>query len=181
MLQVLALALILSINNFFGAVSLGAADVDRRTRIGIVALFAAADCGLPLLGIVLGAGLAHVLGSTASYLGSAMIILTSVYIFFSRSHEGPASGPTPIGPLLLTALGLSLDNLGAGIGLGAMGFNLTLSLVTFGVVTAVMTVLGLLAGQFLYRRMAGRKVNRVSGALLMVTGCAMLVGRLHAG
>ena len=181
MLQILVLALVLAINNFFGAVSLGAAELDHRARIRIVALFAAADCGLPLLGIVVGAGLARTLGSTASYLGAAMIMLTAVYIFLDRGKEGPASGPRPLGPLLMTALGLSLDNLGAGIGLGAMGFNLTASLITFGAVTAVMTVLGLLVGQFLYRRMAGRSVNGVSGALLFVTGAAMLMSRLHAG
>ena len=178
--QILLLALILAINNFFGAVSLGAADLDHRDRIRIVALFALADCGLPLVGILLGAGLARMLGSAASYIGAGMIILTAIYIFLDRSQEGPGSGRTALGALLLTALGLSLDNLGAGIGLGAMGFNLTVSLITFAAVTAVMTLLGLLVGHHLYRRMAGRKVNSVSGALLFVTGCAMLVSRLHA-
>jgi putative Mn2+ efflux pump MntP len=86
---------------------------------------------------------------------------------------------TQLHRLLLAAVGLSLDNLGAGIGLGAMGFSLVLSLVAFGVVTALMTVLGLLLGQHLYRLMAGRRVKGVSGAVLFVTGTAMLVSRIH--
>lgn len=180
MLQVLFLALVLAINNFFGAVSLGAAELDHRTRIRIVALFAAADCGLPILGILLGAGLSRWLGPTASYLGAAMIMVTALYIFFDRGREMPAAGPTPLSRLLVTAVGLGLDNLGAGIGLGAMGFNLVLSLVAFAVVTAAVTVLGLLVGQVLYQRLAGRSVNGVSGTVLFVTGAAMLVSRIHS-
>jgi len=180
LLQVLFLALVLAINNFFGAVSLGAAELDHRARIRIVALFAAADCGLPLMGILLGAGLSKWLGPTASYLGAAVIMLTALYIFFDRGQEMPASGHAPLPRLLLTAIGLGLDNLGAGIGLGAMGFNLVLSLVAFGVVTAVVTVLGLLVGQFVFQRLAGRSVNGVSGTVLFVTGAAMLVSRIHS-
>jgi putative Mn2+ efflux pump MntP len=177
--QVFVLAVLLSLNNFFGAVALGAAELAPRERLRVVVLFAAADCGLPLIGIALGSDLAQALGRTAAYLGAGVIMATAVYVALSGrgGHAGP---PTSAGPLLLTAIGLGLDNLGAGLGLGAMGFPPLLTLATFGLVTAGVTVLGLVLGRAVYRRLAGRNINGLSGAVLFVTGAAMLISRLRA-
>jgi hypothetical protein len=105
-LQWLLLALILTIHSFCGAVSLGAAEQDRRARLRVVALFAAADCGLPLVGILVGAALARLVGTMASYVGAGVIILTAICIFFEHGREAAPVEPAPMGTLLLPALGL---------------------------------------------------------------------------
>ncbi len=182
-LQVLALALILAINNFFGAVSLGAVPLHRRRRWGIVALFALSDCGLPLIGVVLGAGLARALGPAAAYIGLGLIMLTGIYLVFGlfrpgekKGHDGADVG---IGGLVVTAVALGLDNLGAAVGLGATGVDVPLALVAFGLVTGVVTAVGLAVGGVLHRRLPGRTATGLAGVLLFGTGCTMLAARLH--
>ena len=177
--QVLFLALVLAVNNFFGAASLGARDLDLRARLRIVGLFAAADCGLPLVGVLLGSVVAHWLGGAASWAGAIIIMLTAIYMFFDAPAPAQHDHRGSLLRLVPTAVALSLDNLGAGVGLGAMGFNLGISLVAFASVTAVMTALGLLVGRFLYGLLAPRQAAGVSGALLFLTGAGMLASRLH--
>lgn len=185
--QILALAVILAINNFFGAVSLGAAPLARRQRIGVVALFAASDCGLPLVGVLLGAGLARALGPVAADIGVALIMLTGLYLGLGvlrpaagAGHAAPSTQMS-VGPLVVTSLALGLDNLGAAVGLGATGVNVPLALVTFAVVTGVVTALGLAVGGFVHRRLSGRAATGLAGVLLFGTGATMLVARLHGG
>ena len=182
-LQVLALALILAINNFFGAVSLGAAPLHRRRRWAIVGLFALSDCGLPLLGVVLGAGLARALGPAAAYMGLGLIMLTGIYLAFGLFRQGGDQGheaaDVGIGGLVVTAIALGLDNLGAAVGLGATGVDVPLALVAFGLVTGVVTAAGLAVGGLLHRHLPARAATGLAGVLLFGTGCTMLAARLH--
>ena len=219
LLQILALAVILAINNFFGAVSLGAVPLDAGRRWAITGLFALSDCGLPLVGVLLGASLARAVGPAAAYMGIAMIMLTGVYVVFGLSRSGrvtgrrraaerasagrageaavgghvghgtperpaegrAAAGDAGIAGLVVTAVALGLDNLGAAIGLGATGVNLPLTLGTFAVVTGGVTALGLAVGGIVHRRLPGDAANGLAGALLFGTGLTMLVVRLRGG
>jgi putative Mn2+ efflux pump MntP len=180
-LQVVLLALILAVNNFFGAVSLGAAELGPRDKLRVVLAFGLADCAVPLVGVVLGSGLAELLGPPARYAGAALILLTAAYMFLQGRHRAPATQGLSVGALWLTAVALSLDNLGAGLGLGAMGYPLPAVLLLFGTITAGMTVVGLALGRVLYRHLGARNASGVSGVLLFATGCAMLASRLHSG
>jgi putative Mn2+ efflux pump MntP len=181
-LRVLALACILAVNNFFGAVSLGAAPLPRRRRWAIVALFSLSDCALPLLGVVLGSRLARALGPAAAELGVSLILLTGVYLLFGvvrgRAGEALPAGTTGAARLVLMALALGLDNLGAAFGLGATGVPLPLTLLAFGGVTACATVCGLALGGVLQRQLPGRAARGVAGVVLLGVGCTMLVSRL---
>jgi putative Mn2+ efflux pump MntP len=231
-LQILALALILAVNNFFGALSLGAAPLSLRHRVGVVALFAASDCGLPLLGVVLGAGLARALGPAAADVGVVLIMLTGIYLVVDVLRRGaaaggahaarhgrprpadgggpggsesrrpavpaPPPGPLPartaagrpaaaaptqvaVAPLLLTSVALGLDNLGAAVGLGATGVDVPLALVTFAVVTGLVTAAGLALGGLVRRHLPRRAASGLAGALLFGTGATMLTARLLHG
>jgi putative Mn2+ efflux pump MntP len=183
LLAILALAAVLAVNNFFGAVSLGATSLGPRRRWAVVGLFALADGVLPLVGVVLGAGLARALGPAASFLGIGLIMATGVYLAWGavRPRREAAAEEGRWGPLLVSALALGLDNLGAALGLGATGVDVPLTLLTFAVVTGLVTGLGVWIGGLLRRGLPGRHASGVAGVLLFGTGCTMLAARLHGG
>ena len=62
MLALLLVAVSLGLDNFAAAIGIGVAGVDAGTRLRVGLIFGIFETGMPLLGLVLGRGLAHALG-----------------------------------------------------------------------------------------------------------------------
>jgi hypothetical protein len=68
MLKLLAFVLPLGLDSFATAAALGTAALPARQRWRISALFVIFEAGMPLIGLALGAPLAHAIGGIADYL-----------------------------------------------------------------------------------------------------------------
>jgi manganese efflux pump family protein len=171
----LFLAVALGLSNFAGAIGIGVSGVSGRLRLRIAVLFGVFEAGMPVLGLVLGHGVAGGLGRSAPWLGGGLLIaigMISLVLALRGSRGSGAEVPSGSGPwgtwrVLVSAIALSVDNLAAGFALGALRVGLAVAAPVFGVVSVIMSLAGL---------ELGARIGAAAGDRSELIACAMLVG-----
>jgi putative Mn2+ efflux pump MntP len=199
MLALLLVAVSLGLSNFAASVGLGASGVDRRTRLRVGLVFGFFETAMPIIGLLAGRGAAGALGHATRWLGAALLIATGVYSLVQALRsardaassgtpsepppsEPPPSAPPPsepqrLGPLLVTGLALSIDNLAVGFALGAVHVSLPVAVIVIGAVSVTLSLLGLELGHRLSTRIGGR--GEILGGLVLIgVGIAVAAGLL---
>lgn len=191
MLALLLLAVALGLDNLAAGIGFGVAATGRvsgGTRARIAVVFGLFEAGMPVLGLVLGHGLADSIGEAARWLdGAALIAFGVAGLVQARRESGnpgheraqppQRSSVQPIGRLLLAGLVLSGDNLAAGFALGAYQVSIATAAVVFGVVSVVMSLVGLELGARIGTA-AGERSELVACTLLIVVGAVIAAGVL---
>jgi manganese efflux pump family protein len=171
----LFLAVALGLSNFAAAIGIGVSGVSGRLRLRIAVLFGVFEAGMPVLGLVLGRGVASGLGRSASWLGGGLLIAIGMIslILALRGSRGSGaevssgSGSWGAWRVLVSAIALSVDNLAAGFALGALQVGLAVAAPVFGVVSVIMSLAGL---------ELGARIGAAAGDRSELIACAMLVG-----
>lgn len=194
MLALLLVAVSLGLSNFAASVGLGASGVDRRTRLRVGLVFGFFETAMPIIGLLAGRGAAGALGHATRWLGAGLLIATGVYSLVqalrsardAASTGTPSSGPPSsgppgesqrLGPLLVTGLALSLDNLAVGFALGAVHVSLPVAVIVIGAVSVTLSLVGLELGHRLSTRIGGR--GEILGGLVLIgVGIAVAAGLL---
>jgi putative Mn2+ efflux pump MntP len=202
MLALLLLAVALGLSNFAAAIGIGVSGVRGGTRVRMAVVFGVFEAGMPVLGLVLGRGVADGIGQAARWLGGAALIAFGAFGAFGliqgwrgggdragpggRGGAEPAEpgGPGravpegwPMGRLLVSGLVLSGDNLAAGFALGAYHVGVGVAAAAFGVVSVVMSLAGLELGARIGAA-AGERAELVAGVILVAAGAAIAAGAL---
>jgi putative Mn2+ efflux pump MntP len=192
MLALLLLAVALGLSNFAAAIGIGVSGVRGRDRVRIALVFGVFEAGMPVLGVVLGQGLASSLGHVARWLGGAALIVIGVTgLVLARRGPRPAGGPAGegapagegvpgrpswrLGRVMASGLALSADNLAAGFALGAYHTGLAVAATVFGVVSVVMSLAGLELGAALGAG-ASDRCELVASVMLIAVGSAVAAG-----
>ena len=134
---------------------------------------------MQLIGYELGAGASRLLGMLADSLSLALLFLIgAVMIVKSFEYLPEAEFDTANGAgLLLASLSISLDSLGVGIALPALGIPLLPLLVTISITTVIFTLVGLSFGAHLGERYE-RDAELAAGAVLVILAGAFALERL---
>ena len=196
MLALLLLAVALGLSNFAAAIGIGVSGVRGRDRVRIAVVFGVFEAGMPVLGVLLGQGLASSLGHVARWLGGAALIVIGVTgLVLARRGSRPAGGPAGedapgrpsagegapgrpswrLGRVMASGLALSADNLAAGFALGAYHTGLAVAATVFGVVSVVMSLAGLELGTMLGAG-ASDRCELVASVMLIAVGSAVAAG-----
>ena len=145
--SLLILGFTLSLDNFRTAIALGGLQPTWRRSVQLAAMFGLCDGVAPLVGILVGAYWSETIGSTAEYVGAIALGGYGLYLVF-RAWRNPASEeldrPWAVFGLVVP---LSADNIVAGTSLGLLGFSPWLVAPVFGVITALMVLVGLQLGR----------------------------------
>ena len=184
-LALLLVALALGLSNFAASVGIGLSGISARTRLRVGITFGLFETGMPILGLLLGHGLAHDLGHAARWIGAALLIATGGYAVLQairRRPESPSPGGIEVcGPatwrLLLTATALSIDNLAVGFALGTRHVSLAVAVVVIGAVSVTLSLAGLELGGRLGAR-TGDRGELLGGLALIGIGVAIAAGVL---
>jgi manganese efflux pump family protein len=193
----LIVAVALGLSNLAAAVGIGMSGVSGALRVRVAVVFGVFEAGMPLLGLLLGHGVAGSLGHTARWLGGALLIAVGGYSCWQAWHggesdakaAGPASVPAAgqasmpadwrLGRMVVSGLALSIDNLTAGFALGAYQVPLGVAAAVIGTVSVAMSLAGLELGGRLGGRLAvGKRSEVAAGAVLVAVGAAMAAGAL---
>lgn len=174
MLELLLVALSVGLSNFAASVGLALSGVDAKLRLQVVALFGLFEGGMPVLGLILGSGLAGTLGSDSRWIGGGLLIATGLYAALAPSPAG-SSGRT--GRLVLTALALSIDNLVVGFALGTLAVSLVEAALVIAAVSVALSLVGLEIGARLGSRVE-RFSEEIGGGVLILVGILVLTGVL---
>ena len=180
MLAVLLVAGSLGLSNFAASIAIGIAGVDRHLRARVALAFGLFEAAMPVVGLLLGRGTAHALGSRAHIIGGALLIAIGAFTV-AQAVRTPAAAPSTLdlrrGRLLLLAAGLSIDNLIVGFALGAYNVSIVLALIVIAVVSVAMSLIGLELGDRLGARVE-RNSELLAGIVLVGVGIAIAIGLL---
>jgi manganese efflux pump family protein len=188
----LLVALALGLSNFAVAVGLGVAGTGAAARLRVGLVFGLFETGMPLLGLLLGHGLAQDLGHAARWVAAAVLIACGGYALLQTAWPRRTSPPHPTAPgrpgaaglgapglgtgrLLATGLALSVDNLAAGFALGTYHTGLVLAVAVIGAVSVTLSLLGLELGARLGSR-TGERGELLAGLVLVAVGVALACG-----
>jgi putative Mn2+ efflux pump MntP len=199
-IALLLLAAALGLSNLAASVGIGAGGVSGALRVRIAVVFGLFEAGMPVLGLLLGHGLAASLGQAGRWLGGAALIgFGAAGLIQARRAGGAMEGRTveggaveggaveggaawlagrrPAWRLLAGGIVLSADNLAAGFALGAYHVALIQAAAVFGVISVVMALVGLELGARIGAA-AGERGELVACGLLVAVGAVIAAGLL---
>jgi putative Mn2+ efflux pump MntP len=167
MVALLVVAVALGLNNFGAAIAIGVGGVDRRTELKVATVFGLCDVVMPAAGMLIGTGLAGPLGSAARWAGAGILFATAVWGLIEALGDGDDAPRIWHGwRLLVSGAALSLDDLAVGLALGTVRFPILLAVTAFGVMSFVMSIIGL---------QLGAKLGTVTGERGEVVAAIMLI------
>ncbi len=151
----------------------------------VMLFFGGSQALMPLLGWLLGSQLGQVVAAWDHWI--AFILLGGIggkMLWEARSgddEDDVEKSDDPFGLRVLTVLAIatSIDAFAVGITLPLLGAPLVLSLATIGVVTAVLSALGLFAGRK-FGALLGKRLDVFGGLVLVGLGVKILLEHLSA-
>jgi manganese efflux pump family protein len=181
MVALLVVAVALGLNNFGAAIAIGVSGVDRRTEIKVATVFGLCDVVMPATGMLIGTGLAGPLGSAARWAGAGILFVTAVWGLIEALRGGDDTPQAWHGwRLVVSGAALSLDDLAVGLALGTVRYPIVLAVALFGLMSFVMSIIGLKLGGKLGTA-AGEHGEVVGAIVLIGISGAMAMGWLLPG
>ncbi len=172
----------LGLSNFAAAIGIGMGGVDAKTRWKMALIFGFFEAAMPIVGLLIGQGLAGFIGALGHYVGAGLLILTGIYTLWQAWRESKAPTQTAEGKqslhfsrLAITGFALSIDNLVIGF---ALSFSYVPLLLTAGVIALVsvgMSLVGLELGKHFGKRIEDWS-EVFSGVILILVGLSVGVG-----
>ena len=189
MIPLLLAAAAVGLSNLAASVGIGVAGVNARVRLRVGVVFGVFEAGMPVVGLLIGQGLAAEVGRVVRWPGAILLMLIGLLGVLRslkvRAASPPAADATATAPtlvprrgtvrLLASGLVLSMDNLVVGFALGTYGVGILAGALVVGAVSVVMSLAGLELGGLL-GRWAGRRGDQMSGAVLILVGAAIAGG-----
>ena len=189
MIALLLAAAAVGLSNLAASVGIGVTGVNARVRLRVGVVFGVFEAGMPVVGLLIGQGLATEVGRVVRWPGAILLMLIGVLGVFrslKARHaspppaEAPTTAPTLVPRrgtvrLLASGLVLSMDNLVVGFALGTYGVGILAGAIVIGSVSVVMSLVGLELGGML-GRWAGRRGDQMSGMVLILVGAAIAGG-----
>ena len=175
------------LSNLAASIGIGLSGVNARVRLRVGLVFGVFEAGMPVVGLVIGQGLASEAGLVVRWPGAILLMLIGLLgvvrsLRARRTDPQQAGEPDPaVIPqrgavrLLASGLVLSMDNLVVGFALGTYGVGIAIGAIVIGAVSVVMSLAGLELGG-LVGRWAGRRTEQMSGMILIVVGAAIAGG-----
>jgi len=171
--QLLFIAPLLSVNNLLVALTLGLSRTYHNQALKIGLIFGTFDLSISLLGLWVGHSIFLSFAGPVQYLGSFFLIGTGVWFGWRGLKKMRLDSALPLDPnqtgrglsrfrdlnwgIMLIAVGVSLDNLLVGTGLGVRGFSIYLASVVFGLSTFILTMLSVMLGRTIRERIILKK------------------------
>jgi putative Mn2+ efflux pump MntP len=145
--EVLVLGFVLSLDNFRVSIALGTVPFSMKRAVQVALIFGLWDAVMPLVGLLIGNQIGEAVGDVADLVGAATLGAYGLYLVVSALRNPEPDELDHPWALFGIPLTLSLDNLFAGASLGILGLSPLFSAGAFGVITAVMSLVGLQLGR----------------------------------
>jgi manganese efflux pump family protein len=182
MLRLVLFVLPLGLDSFAVSAALGTLSPSRRQRWRIAALFVAFEAGMPLIGVAIGAPIAHAVAGVADYLAAAALAAVGAWMLLSGDEDAEeervrrlsqAHGIAVVG----LGIGISLDELAIGFSLGLTGLSIVEVVVAIAVQAFIAVQLGLRLGARVSDRVR-ENIERIAAVALIVLGVVLVVEHL---
>lgn len=180
---ILTLAVALAMDAMAVATSRGALleRIRGRQVLAVALVFGGFQAAMPAVGWLVGQRFAPVVRDWDHWVAFGLLGAIGGKLIYEAWRGAEAGGSGQLTPRVLVLLGIatSIDALAAGISLPLMDAPLVLSIVTIGVVTALLSAVGLYLGRQVGRALGGQ-LDALGGVLLIGIGTKILVQHLSA-
>ncbi|MFZ3589071.1 manganese efflux pump MntP family protein [Bacillus sp. DJP31] len=130
---------------------------------------------MPLVGILIGRFLSDQFGTIATLVGGVLLLLLGTQMIISSFKKDNEPMITPIGlGLVVFALSVSLDSFSVGLSLGIYKVHTIIAILMFGLVSMVLTWIGLLLGRRV-QEWIGTYSEALGGSILFAFGIKLLL------
>lgn len=182
MLTLLAFVLPLGLDSFAVAAALGALSPSRRERWRVTAVFVAFEGGMPLIGLGLGAPVAHAVSGIAEWIAAAVLIGVGAWMLVSGDGDDEEERVRQLSKtrglaVIGLGIGISLDELAIGFSLGLTHLPTVAAVIAIVVQAVVAVQLGLNLGARVGER-ARENIERLAAVVLIVLGVTLAVTHL---
>jgi putative Mn2+ efflux pump MntP len=184
-LTIAGLILPLSIDTFVLGTALGAAGIAKRERMRTSLVLTAFEAGMPLVGFLVGAAIGAAIGGWANYIAAAVLVVVGVFMLRSSGEDESDDKKVRLletargWSVVVLGVGISMDELAVGFGVGLLGLPLVLLIVLIGVQAFFAAQLGMRLGSRLADS-ARQAAGRIAG-LLLIVGAGLVVVERVAG
>lgn len=189
--QIITLAIFLSVNNFVASIGMGFSHIWSRIRWKIAIIFGLFDFTAPIVGLYLGSITVAAFGKIVGFIGVFILVSLGAYLIYDgifKHEKERIEGKRVWGvrrdlvdkvvtsnwAIVLVAMGISLDNFLVGFGLGSFQVSILLAATIFGVVTFLMTFLGVFIGNKI-RIETEQKIINFAGKGRIITGSVFII------
>ena len=176
MLKLILLIVPLGLDTFAVSAALGMRGLPARERLRVSLVMSGFEMVMPIVGLLLGHALGHLVGSNADYVAIAVLALLGAWMLLHEDeNESDKVGQLPsVHGVALLALGLSisLDELAIGFTIGLLHLSLWSAIVLIGSQAFLFAQLGLRLGARLNESLRERAEQ---GAGLALLGLAILL------
>ena len=181
-LTVFLLAIGLSFDTFAVSVSGGVMlpQIQFRQAIRIAIVLAIFQAVMPVIGWAIGSGFKQYIERIDHWVAFLILLVLGskmIYESFSDDAEKPASNPLEIKNRITIAFATSIDALIIGFGLSIIHLGIIESATIIGIVTFIVSMLGLLFGKKIGTRF-GKRMEILGGLILILIGAKILFEHL---
>jgi putative Mn2+ efflux pump MntP len=170
--EILVLGFVLSLDNFRVSIALGTVPFGLKRAVQVALTFGLWDTIMPLIGLLIGRRIGEAVGDVAELVGAAALGGYGLFLVISALRNPEPDELDHPWALFGIPFSLSLDNLFAGASLGLLGLSPWFSAAVFGVMTAVLSLVGLQVGRFAARLIRIRS-DLLSGVTLIAAAVAL--------
>ncbi|MEU7382922.1 MULTISPECIES: manganese efflux pump [unclassified Streptomyces] len=170
--EMLGLGFVLSLDNFRVAIALGTVPFGLKRAVQVALTFGLWDAVMPLVGLLIGREIGEAVGGVADVVGAVALGAYGLYLVISALRNPEPDELDHPWALFGIPLTLSLDNLVAGASLGILGLSPWVAAPVFGLITAVMSLIGLQLGRAA-ARLVRIRADLVSGVSLIIAAAVL--------
>lgn len=179
----LAVGLAMDATAVAAARGMAARHIRPRDVLLVALLFGGAQAAMPALGWLIGARVGPFIAAWDHWVVFAVLGAIGGHMIWEARQPpkqlSPAETPFALKVLVLLAIATSIDALAAGFTLPMLDAPFALSLATIGVVTALLSAIGLFAGRR-FGAVLGARLDIAGGLVLIGLGVRILVEHLRA-
>ena len=176
MLKLILFVLPLGLDTFAVAAALGMGGLPPRQRLRVSLLMSTFEMAMPVVGLLLGHALGHLVGGAADYVAIGVLALLGLWmVIHEEEDEGEKVAQLAHAQVLVVlALGISisLDELAIGFTIGLLHLSLWLAVVLIGAQAFLFAQIGLRLGARLNETLRERAAQLAGLALV---GLAVLL------
>jgi len=175
-MTILLIAVALGMDAFSLCVGIGMKGIRLLHVAKISAAIAAFHVVMPLVGLFMGQYVSALLGGVATMIGGGLLVLLGGHMIYNslRGGDAPSFNTGSLFGLLAFALSVSVDSLSVGVSLGMFATDLALTVLLFGTMGGLLSVVGLLIGRRV-GQLTGEYGEALGGAVLLVFGILFLI------
>ncbi|OBZ07946.1 hypothetical protein A8L34_25300 [Bacillus sp. FJAT-27264] len=167
------MAIALGMDAFSLGVGIGMKGIRLLHILQLSLLIAFFHVLMPLLGLVTGSYVGHLLGQVTTYVAGGLLLLLGGHMIFNSFRSGDDSPRVwdhrTFWGMLLISLSVSVDSFSVGVSLGMFVDSILLTILAFGVCGGLMSITGLLLGRHVSRGL-GSYGEAIGGAILLGFG-----------